>query len=88
MSCHFLWGDTDHHKGCHTINWETVTLPKDARGLGIPSTRHRNHAILMNQAWRLYTNPTMLWAWVLKAKYFLQATLFTSLRNPRGPLSH
>ena len=30
MSCHFLWGDIDHHRGCHTINWETVTLPKEA----------------------------------------------------------
>ena len=38
----------------------------------------------MNRVWRLYTNPTMLWAWVLKAKYFPQATLFTSSRNPRG----
>ena len=84
MSCHFLWGDIDHHRGCHTINWETVTLPKEAWGLGIPSTQHRNHAILMNQVWRLYTNPTMLWAWVLKAKYFPQATLFTSSHNPRG----
>ena len=50
MSCTFLWGDIDHHKGCHTVNWETVTLPKEAGGLGIPSTQHRNRAILMNQA--------------------------------------
>ena len=48
MSCHFLWGDTDHHKGCHTVNWETVTLPKEAGGLGMSSTRHRNKVILMN----------------------------------------
>ena len=50
MSCTFLWGDTDHHKGCHTVNWETVTLPKEAGVLGIPSTQHRNRANLMNQA--------------------------------------
>ena len=37
-------------------------LPKEAGGLRIPSTRHRNRAILMNQAWCLYTNPNMLWA--------------------------
>ena len=84
MSCNFLWGDTDHHSGYHTVKWETVTLPKEAGGLGIPSTQHRNHAILMNQAWRLYTNPTTLWAQVLKAKYFPHATLFTSPRNSRG----
>ena len=52
--------------------------------MGIPSTRHRNHSILINQAWSLYTKPTMLWAKVLKAKYFPQATLFTSPRNSRG----
>ena len=50
LSCNFLWGDTEHHRGYHTVNWATVTLPKEAGGLGIPSTRHRNHAILMNQA--------------------------------------
>ena len=70
MSYHFLWGDTKHHCGCHTISWDTITLPKEAGGLGIPSTHHRNCAILMNQAWRLYTNPNTLWAKVLKAKYF------------------
>ena len=48
LSCQFLWGDTDSRKGCHTINWETVTLPKEAGGLGITSTRHRNQAILMH----------------------------------------
>ena len=78
LSCHFLWGNTDHHRGCHTINWETVTLPKEVGGLGISSTRHRNQAILMNQAWRLYSDPTSLWARVLQAKYFPHAIVFTS----------
>ena len=66
------------------MNWDTITLPKEAGRLGIPSTRHRNRVILMNQAWRLYTNPNMLQAQVLKAKYFPHTTLFTSTRNPRG----
>ena len=60
LSCNFLWGDTEHRRSCHTVNWETVTLPKEAGGLGISSTRHRNKAILMNQAWRLYSNHTSL----------------------------
>ena len=38
----------------------------------------------MNQAWRFYTNPNTLWAQVLKAKYFPQATVFTSPRSSRG----
>ena len=56
MSCNFLWSKISIN-GC---NWDTVTLPKEAGELGIPSTRHRNRTILMNQAWRLYTNPNML----------------------------
>ena len=48
LSHNFLWGGFEHHKSCHTISWDTITLPKEAGGLGIPSTRHRNHAILMN----------------------------------------
>ena len=38
----------------------------------------------MNQAWRLYSNPTSLWAWVLKVKYFPHTTLFTNPRSSRG----
>ena len=83
LSCHFLWGDTNGRKGCHTINWDTITLPKEAGGLGITSTRHRNQAILMNQAWRLYSTPSSLWARILKAKYFPQATLFTGPQSAR-----
>jgi len=48
MSCKFLWGDIALRRGCHTINWDAETLPKEAGGLGIPSTHHRNRAILMN----------------------------------------
>ena len=84
MSCNFLWGDTATRHGCHTVNWDTVTLPKEVGGLGIPSTRHYNRAILMNQAWQLYTNPNMLWAKVLKAKYFPQTTLFMNTKRTGG----
>lgn len=84
MSCNFLWGDTTHHQGYHTVKGETITLLKEAGGLGIPSIRHRNLAILMNQAWCLYTNPNMLWAQVLKTKYFPHTTLFASPQTSSG----
>ena len=84
LSCNFLWGGSEQHKSCHTVSWHTVTLPKEVGGLGIPSTRHRNHAILMNQAWCLLSNPTSLWAQVLQAKYFPQDTLFNSPRTFQG----
>ena len=35
-----------------------------------------NQANLMHQAWRLYTNPDMIWARVLKAKYFPHSPMF------------
>lgn len=35
LSCQFLWGNTSQQWNCHTVSWETVTLPKDAGGLGI-----------------------------------------------------
>ena len=50
LSWNFLWGGSEQHRCYHTVSWDTVTLPKEAGGLGIPSTRHRNQAILMNQA--------------------------------------
>ena len=50
LSWNSLWGGSEQHRCYHTVSWDTVTLPKEARGLGIPSTQHRNQAILMNQA--------------------------------------
>ena len=38
----------------------------------------------MNQAWHLYSNPSSLWARVLKAKYYPYATLFTGPQTSRG----
>lgn len=84
LSCKFLWGDTTQRRGCHTVNWDMITLPKEAKGLGISFIRYQNKAILMNQAQRLNNNTHMLWAQVLKTKYFPHTSLFTSSRNPRG----
>ena len=66
------------------MSWETLTMPKEAGGLGLTSIRHRNQAILMHQAWRLYTNSDMLWARVLKAKYFPHSSMFNGTRGVRG----
>ena len=81
MNSSFLWGDTGQHRSCHTVNWETVTIPKEVGGLGLTTIRHRNQAILMHQAWRLYTNPDTIWVRVLKAKYFPHSPMFDDTRR-------
>ena len=53
ISCQFLWGDTTQHKSCHTVCWDTIASPKEAKGLGLKTSQHMNMAMLMNQAWRL-----------------------------------
>ena len=80
MNYSFLWGDTGQHRSCHTINWEIVTMPNEAGDQGLTSIRHRNQAILMHQAWCLYTNPDTIWARVLKAKYFPHSPMFDDTR--------
>ena len=50
LNCRFLWGDTAHHRHCHTISWEAITTPKDAGDLGIKSLLHMNMTLLINQA--------------------------------------
>ena len=84
MNCRFPWRDTGQHRSCHTVNWETVTMPKEVGGLGLTSIHHRNQAILMHQAWRLYTNPDTIWTCVLKAKYFPHSPMFDDTRRARG----
>ena len=66
------------------MSWETITTPKNVGGLGLKSARHMNVALLMNQAWRLQQKSSMLWAQVLKAKYFPRTNLFESDINPRA----
>ena len=42
----FLWGSNDHVKKMHWVNWDVVTKPKDAGGLGLQSAKGRNTALL------------------------------------------
>lgn len=66
------------------MSWDNITTPKEAGGLGLRTTRHMNVAILMHQAWHLQQNPIMLWAQVLKAKYFPTTSFFDSICNPHS----
>lgn len=31
----FIWGDEEDNKNIHTVNWNTITMAKDVRGLGL-----------------------------------------------------
>ena len=42
----FLWGSNDHVRKMHWVNWDVVTKPKDAGGLGLQSAKGRNTALL------------------------------------------
>ena len=52
INCQFLWGDRNHHRSYHTVSWESIMNPKEARRLSIKTVHHMNMATLMNQAWR------------------------------------
>ena len=66
------------------MNWEPITTPKNAGGLGLKIACHMNVSLLMNQTWRLQQKSSMLYAQVLKAKYFPHTNLYDSGINPRA----
>ena len=66
------------------MNWETITTPKNAGGLGLKIACHMNASLLMNQTWRLQQKSSMLYTQVLKAKYFPHTNLYDSGINPRA----
>lgn len=64
----FLWGSLHLKRKMHALNWETITLPKENGGLGMPIARERNQAMLANFAWRL-GNSRETWIKLLNSKY-------------------
>ena len=68
----FLWGSNDHARKMHWVNWDVVTKPKEAGGLGLQSAKGRNTALLANLNWRFHLEKSSMWAKVLKFKYCTQ----------------
>ena len=62
LNCKFLRGDITNYRHYHTMNWETITTPKNAGGLGLKIACHMNVSLLMNQTWRLQQKSSTLWA--------------------------
>ena len=82
----FLWGFNDHVRKMHWVNWDVVTKPKDAGGLGLQSAKGRNMALLAKLNWRFHSEKSSMWAKVLKFKYCTQQGI-TSRNSARLPSS-
>ncbi|XP_060962206.1 uncharacterized protein LOC115708945 [Cannabis sativa] len=65
-----LWGSIGNKQRIHWISWDHLFKSKFFGGLGFCNLVHHNQAVLAKQAWRIFTSPNSLVAWLLKAKYF------------------
>jgi len=70
MIARYWWSQQDKLNKIHWFSWEKLTRSKKKGGLGFRDLHLFNMAMLSRQAWRLLTNPDMLCAQVLKAKYY------------------
>ncbi|XP_043719471.1 uncharacterized protein LOC122667252 [Telopea speciosissima] len=74
----FWLGNCGARKKSSLISWDKMCRPKASGGLGFRKSEHHNQALLLKLGWRLITEPTSLWAKVLKAKYFPKTSFFDS----------
>lgn len=65
----FLWQHNQEKKGVHLVNWKTLTLRKQQRGIGIQILRKQNQSSLMKWLWRYSNQDQSLWRRVIKEKY-------------------
>ena len=65
----FLWGGSSMQRKPHLVAWNAITKEKSQGGLGIRCMRDLNSAYLMKLGWRFLSEPTALWARILKEKY-------------------
>ena len=66
----FWWGQVKDEKKLAWLSWEKMCLLKERCGMGFQDLRLFNLALLAKQGWRLQTDPSSLFYWVYKAKYF------------------
>lgn len=64
----FLWGKKEGQKaGLALINWETVIIPKNYGGIGIPNLALRNTSLLLRWWWKAYKEPFGLWGITIRS---------------------
>lgn len=65
----FIWGTTSISRGIPLVKWDTMCLPKDCGGYGLKNFEAQNTAFLMKVAFKMRTEPHLLWVKVLASKY-------------------
>lgn len=65
----FLWEGKDEERKDHLVKWETVSLPKEKRGLAVGNIVARNMFLLGKWLWRFPIECGLLWHAVIKSKY-------------------
>lgn len=71
----FWWGSKDS-KGISWIAWARLCRPKVEGGMGFRHMASFNLALLTKQAWRITTNPDLLFSQILKPRYFPNSKFF------------
>jgi hypothetical protein len=86
MVAKFWWSHQEKDNKMHWISWEKLTQAKEEGGLGFRDLHAFNMAMLSKQAWRILTEPELLCARVLAAKYFLEGDILKA--KPRRNISY
>ena len=66
----YWWSSSVDCRSLHWIDWDSLTKPKIAGGMGFRNLEMFNLALLGKHGWMLITKPEYLCARVLKGKYF------------------
>ncbi|GAU38871.1 hypothetical protein TSUD_67340 [Trifolium subterraneum] len=66
----FWWGNNNDKRKIHWIKWRQICKHKNKGGLGFRELKAFNEALLAKQGWRCITQPNIMIAQILKAKYY------------------
>ena len=65
MRRRFFWGSanesSNQKKGCPTIKWKSIELPKELGGLGVGNMMHKYLILLLKWWWRFSESDNTLW---------------------------
>ena len=80
----FWWGQKNGERKIHWVSKSVLGLPKSEGGLGFRNFMSFNDVLLAKQCWGLFSDPTSLWASILKARYFPNCSILDATRGCRA----